>query len=471
MNIKAVNNIFLVGIKGAGMANIALFLKDMGKHVVGSDLSEEFITDNVLAKRGIEIFNSFNGEVVPQETDLLVYSASHGGISNPQVKEAQKRGIHVMHQAQFLGEIMSLFEKSIAVCGTHGKTTTASLLAFLLMKLNVQPSYIVGTSGFNDVPGGGYAGKQYLVLEADEYAVDPPVDTTPKLQFFHPQYAICTSIDFDHPDVYKDIEETKSTFKDFFKKIKQKLIICADDENCLEITKSLPVDSYITFGFSPYSQFMASNVVTVNDTTLFDVTRDGVSVGSFSTKLVGDKMIGNVTGVIASLVSLGFDPELIHTHLNEFNGAKRRFEHVGSAGGVELYDDYAHHPHEIEATLEGARARFGDRPIHVIFQPHTFSRTEALKEEFVDELSHADEVYIAPIFASARENPQGFTITSQSLVDIAKKKGYKHIQTFNTTDELVKLLKKNSSGNEVIFTMGAGDVYKMKNDIIRTFHG
>lgn len=213
-------NIFLVGIKGVAMTNLAVILKKMGKNVSGSDIKETFITDNLLKKNHISWVESFHPEKIPLSTDLVVYSAAHQGINNPQVKEAVAKKIDIASQAQLLGWLTEQFKTKIAVCGCHGKTTTSSLLAYALKKMGVNPSYLVGAPYFNNYPGGSFDSKEYFIIEADEYGINPPLDTRPKFHLLNPDYIICTNIDFDHPDVYENLHQVKRSFLKFFQKVK-----------------------------------------------------------------------------------------------------------------------------------------------------------------------------------------------------------------------------------------------------------
>ncbi|MBI4008893.1 hypothetical protein HY357_01555, partial [Candidatus Roizmanbacteria bacterium] len=225
-------NIFIVGIKGVAMANIAMILKKMGKNVTGSDIAEEFITDGQLKQHGIYSQIGFAPDKLPGDTNLVIYTGANQGVNNPQVKEAKKRGVNIITQAEFLAQLSSQFKTTIAVCGCHGKTTTSSLLSYALIKLGAKPSYMVGSSSFNDFPGGDFKGKDYFVIEADEYGVNPPLDKTPKFHYLKPDYILCTNIDFDHPDVYKNLKETQNAFLKFFDN--KKLILCADDPITLQ---------------------------------------------------------------------------------------------------------------------------------------------------------------------------------------------------------------------------------------------
>lgn len=471
-NINNWNTIFIVGIKGAAMANIALILKKMGKNVTGSDTAEEFITDKQLLENNISLINSFKKSDLPAEVDLVLYSAAHGGIQNPQVEEAKWRNVEVMHQAEFLGELLKQFEKSLAVCGTHGKTTTSAMLAYCLIKLSAQPSYLVGTSSFNEYYGGDFNSNKYFVIEADEYGLNPPADITPKLHFLHPTHCIATNIDFDHPDVYADIQATREMFSTFFQNMvnassSNKLFICIDDTDLASVAQKLPRRSYETFGFDPKADLHIFNQNVTEEKTSFEVAYKSQNLGEFSLSLFGGKHTSNAAGVILMLLNLGFTADQIRSVLSGFTGAKRRFELVKKVKSVYLFDDYAHHPEEIRSTLETARERFKKKRIVVIFQPHTFSRTLSLKDQFIESLAIADKVLLAPIFASARERADSQSISSADLVTAAQAKSYEHFYAYDSKDDLLEQLSEYIDKNDVIFTMGAGDVYKSKDDIIK----
>lgn len=478
--LNNLHNIFIVGIKGSAMANLARILSQMGKNVIGSDVEEVFITDEVLVKSNIKVIHSFEPKVLPSDTQLVIYSASHNGKDNAQVQEALKRGIQVKHQADVLGELIKRYKTSVAVCGCHGKTTTSALLSYALKNLGVNPGYMVGTSGFNNSYGGEMGTDEYFVIEADEYGLNPPSNKTPKLNYLKPTHAICTNIDFDHPDVYETIDEVKKTFRLFFNKTisgisNARLLFCGDDKNLLEVAAGLSRNNYFTFGFSHSVDLQIIKVFNDEDKTIFQLKNNGVrslteirhnDVLQITVTLFGDKNISNAAGVILFLLTQGFDPTEINTALQGFTGAKRRFELVAKVNDSYLFDDYAHHPEEIEATIKAARKRFPNRRILVLFQPHTYSRTESLKDEFVQALSFADGIFIAPIFPSAREKVQKSSITSKDLEQIAKEKKITHLTGFNSKQELVEAFKGQVKQGDIIFTMGAGDIYKMKDRII-----
>lgn len=461
-------NIFFLGIKGVAMANLAVILKKMGKNVTGCDSDEMFITDKLLKENNIRSIVGFEPEKLPQETDLIIYSAAHGGTNNPLVIEAIKRKKNVISQTKLIGELLIYFEKSVAVCGCHGKTTTSSLLVYALDKLKQRPSYLVGVPFFSGHRGGDLQDKKYFVIEADEYGVNPPVDKTPKFHLLNPNYIIATNIDFDHPDVYKDIEETKEAFKRFFNnhypgKIVSRLLFCADDKNLMEVAETLPRESYLTYGESSNADYKITNCKINENESTFEIK----NVGKFKTSLFGKHNIYNATAVIAQLLQFGFKQNEIAKSLIGFAGAERRFEKIYFKNNIYLFDDYAHHPAEISATIKAAKSRFPNRRIIVIFQPHTYSRTSSLIKEFGNSLSKADFSLILPIFASARENSKNFNVTSQDIVDGIGDSLHKDSHYFVSKEQVIKKLETILKNGDVIFTMGAGDVYKLKDKIIK----
>lgn len=464
--LEHVKTVFIVGIKGVAMANLARILTQMGKIVSGSDSAETFITDELLAESNISVINSFKAEDLPPNTNLVIYAASHAGLHNPQVIEAQKRGLKVMHQAEVLGELMNEYKHSLAVCGCHGKTTTTSLLTYALKNLGVDPSFMIGTSTFNNQWAGEFGKKDYFVVEADEYGMAPPEDKTPKFIALNPKAVIALNIDFDHPDVYSTIEETKAAFHAFLSKDSIKRIVaCIDSKDIEEVIGLLDEEKIITYGISEKVDVQITNIQALSEGMSFTLIWNNSSE-VFRTPLFGEKNVLNTAAVIILLKELGFEIETIKSAFNGFTGAKRRFEEVAFINSTYLFDDYAHHPEEIRTTIASARARFPSERVVIIFQPHTYSRTYNLKDEFVKALSMADQAVILPIFASAREKVTENSISAYDLELHAEKNGIHNIQAVTKNDELINIISQVIKKGDIIFTMGAGDVYKAKNDII-----
>ena len=459
--LKSSNNIFIVGIKGVAMANLAVIFKKMGKNVYGSDTKDNQITDELLMKNNIAWSIGFNIKDIPESIDTLIYSAAHGGTDNPQVIESKNRKVKTISQAKVLAYLIKQFKCSIAVAGCHGKTTTASFLSYALLKLNVNPSYIVGAPCFTDYDGGNYSKSKYFVVEADEYGINPPHDNTSKLLLFNPKYIVCTNIDFDHPDIFKDIKAVKDTFLSFFKG--KELILCADDKNINSLLPKLNKHKYITYGYSNKADYMIVNFKANTNGSAFTL-KFNRQLLNFKISLFGKKNALNTAAVIVLLLKLGFKYEDIKNAIRNFKGVKRRFELIYSDNTTFLFDDYAHHPEEIKATIEAVRQRFKNKRLIIIFQSHTYSRTKALLHEFGKSLSLADKTYVLPIFSSAREKSEEFNISEK---DIAKASDKGNILSFPTFNKLIEELPKIIKKGDVIITMGAGDVYKLKDDIIR----
>ncbi len=459
--LQDIQSIFIVGIKGAGMANLAVILQQMGKQVTGWDVPEVFPTDHLLSEHNIS-FSTDHKLALPSHTQLVIYSAAHKGKHNGFVMQATSQNILVKHQAEVIGELMKEYKYPVAVCGCHGKTTTSSMLAYALMKLNTEVSYIIGTPGFNGYPGSQYKGTGYIVVEADEYAIDPPEDKTPKLMCLHPAYIINTNIDFDHPDVYKDIDETREAFKRFFTQIPsgKTLILNADDPQTRLILPELSRDSYLTYGVSDGSDLQIKHITESATGLSMNLAYNGKELGSVQLDTFGDKNALNAAGVVLFLLTQNFSIDQIQSSLRGFTGSKRRLEHLATRRGVELYDDYAHHPAEIQASIQALRAHYPDHRVIVIFQPHTFSRTEALASAFVEALALADHAYIMPIFGSAREQIAGHEKNEHMLVSLAQTKNYNTIEAY--TPELASQIKEG----DIVCLMGAGDVYKLADTIL-----
>lgn len=456
-------NYFIVGIKGTAMSNLAVILKQMGHHVQGTDLAEEFITDPVLKQNGIAVSAGFDPLLLPDEVECVVYSAAHQGAANPIVLHAGKKGVRTVSQAVLLGELTGQFAARLAVSGCHGKTTTTSLLAYTLGRLGKDPSYLVGTPFFNESPGGHYGSKEYFVIEADEYGVNPPLDKTPKLFHLHPTHAICTNIDFDHPDVYDTIEDTKKTFVTFLSGIKSYL--CIDDPVLGPVIPQITGDKK-TYGFSETADMRIFHPRYSETETAFELIYKGEPLGEFTINLFGEKNILNAAAVILLLIDLGFFPDAVREAVKGFSAVKRRFELVYRNDTTYLFDDYGHHPNEIAATIAAARRRFPQKRIIVLFQPHTYSRTLSLKNEFVTSLSAADLSLVAPIFASARENAAQFRISSADLEKAAAARHIGTVKACGSMEAMVDRLKTELRKGDVVFTVGAGDIYKQKDAIV-----
>ena len=461
-NLKGVKHIHFVGIKGVGVAPLAIYANEAKIAVSGSDIADEFITDEVLLEKGISWTVGFGPEDIPQKTNLVIATGAHGGLENPQVLAARKRNIPVWMQGEALGKFME-GSFGIAVTGSHGKTTTAAMLATLLSKANFDPSYIVGCASMRPLGPAGHKGKgQYFVAEADEYANEPNVDKTPKFLYLSPKIIMATNIDFDHPDLFASIDDVRMQFLAFFEKLPSDgvAIINGDDAELQKIQSAIPA-RVITFGRTVKSDFSVQHVGSIPQKTTFFAKHKDVSLGQFAIGIPGTHNVQNALSVIAAGFELGLPVDVIREHLSVFQGGKRRFEYKGKLpSGAVLFDDYAHHPKEISETLFATRQWFPKAKITVIFQPHTYSRTKALFEQFAHAFGSADRVILTDIYASLREEKDP-NVSSETLVSAMKKIGVTAEYIPNMKDVVQYSADWKLKEGDVVMIMGAGDIYKI----------
>lgn len=418
------------GIKGSGMSSLAQILHDSANEVQGSDVEKWFFTEDPLHEREIPIL-AFDEKNI--KTGMIIIAGNAFPDSHPELVRAKELGLEVIRYHDFLGQYMEKFI-SVGVTGSHGKTSTTGLLAHVLSG-HSPTSYLIG-----DGTGSGPKDSEYFVFEACEY----------KRHFlaYEPDYAIMTNIDFDHPDYFKDLADVMDAFGEMALRVKKGLIACGDDKHLQKIQANVPV---VYYGFDESNDFAAKNITKTIEGSTFDVYVRNEFYHTFSIPLAGDHAILNSLGVIALCHYEGVKASIIQERLSTFNGVKRRFTVIETGGRI-IVDDYAHHPTEIQATLQSAKQKYPDREIVAIFQPHTFTRTAALMGGFVESLSTADHIYLCDIFGSAREKAGNLTINDL----ISKIPGAKHL-------ELDGIEEIEMSNPTVYLFMGAGDVQKYLN--------
>lgn len=418
-----------VGIKGSGMSALAHILHDMGYEVQGSDVEKYFFTQKSLENAGIKILPFQRENIQP---GMTVIAGNAFPDTHEEIEEAKDLGMDVIRYHTFLGEFMQKFV-SIAVTGSHGKTSTTGLLAHVMS--GIKPtSYLIG-----DGTGSGASDAEYFVFEACEY----------RRHFlsYYPDYTIMTNIDFDHPDYFTNIDDVFSAFQEMAMQVKKGIIAYGDDDLLQKIHAKVPV---IFYGFGTENDFQARNVEKTTAGTRFDVFVRNNFYATFEIPAYGDHNILNALAVIAICHYEEFAVEEIHKQLKSFKGVKRRFSEKKINNQV-IVDDYAHHPTEIKATIDAARQKYPNRPIIAVFQPHTFTRTQTFLKEFGSSLSEADQVYLCDIFGSARENHGKLTIEDlQEIIDGAE------ILKEEDTSPLL------SEPDGVIIFMGAGDIQKFQ---------
>ena len=417
------------GIKGSGMSPLAQIMHDMGEQVQGSDIEQHFFTEDRLRQRGISIL-PFDANNIEENMTIIAGNAFND--DHPELVKARQLGATIIRYHTFLGDLMRQYV-SVAITGAHGKTSTTGLMAHVLN--GYKPvSYLIG-----DGTGFGMEDSHFFVVEACEY----------RRHFlaYHPDYAIMTNIDFDHPDYFAGIDDVFNAFEEMAQQVKKCIIACGDDEYLQKIQAPIPV---VYYGFGAENDFQARNIVKTTAGTTFDVVIRNEHFHTFTIPMFGDHAILNALAVISLCHYENIPPAIIQKQFEGFEGVKRRFTQT-EIGGRILIDDYAHHPTEIRATLQSARQKYPDRELVAVFQPHTFTRTQTFLQEFADCLSEADQVYLCDIFGSARE--EAGTLTIQDLEE--KIPDSKLLQA----EDVSSLL---AHGNAVFLFMGAGDVTKFQ---------
>lgn len=450
----------MIGIKGAGMTALAELLSHAGVGVSGSDTEEVFYTDAVLKRLGIEVRQPFSAAQVPLDAEAYIYSTAYTPENNPELAAALSTGKPVISYPEALG-VLTRSKLSLAVCGTHGKTTTSALLAHALDGAGLKPSAIVG-SAIAAWGGGALAGDgQYLVIEADEYQ--------DKLRHYQPFGIILTSADWDHPDFFPTVGDYEAVFERFVARLPRHgvLIACGDQARVRVIAGASPAP--VRF----YGSLSGNDVQIVEQAVIdpesaegrtglrqrFSIEYAGERFGPFLLRLSGRHNAENAAAVIALFLHLKLPLETLAESLASFAGTKRRFELIGEKNGALIYDDYAHHPDEIRATLRAFRELYPMRQLSIVFHPHTFTRTKALFEDFAEALSDADRLYLLDIYGSAREVQGG--VSSEELVERINRVHTGKASYAPDRAALVATLSETAGAEDLIVTMGAGDVWQI----------
>lgn len=426
--LKKDANYYFIGIKGTGMAGLALVMHDLGYKVSGSDIEQHTFTQEPLLAAGIEVL-PFAAKNI--HAGLTIVKGNAFKEDHPEVKRALELNLKIMSYPDTLAELLPQYT-SIGVAGAHGKTSTTGLMAHVLGGV-LPTSYLVG-----DGTGRGIANSRFFVYEADEY----------RRHFlaYHPDYMVMTNIDFDHPDYFKDIDDVTAAFQTAADQTRKGLFVWGDDERLANLKTDI---QKFTYGLKETDDYRAVNIKRDELGAQFDVLYHGDSLGRFTIRLFGEHNIMNSLAVIGVAHQEGLNMVDVANELVSYQGTKRRFAETDYKDVV-VIDDYAHHPTEMKATLQAARQKFPDMKLVAIFQPHTYSRTKQFAAEFAEILRTADKAYVTPIFGSARESTGD--ISSEMLVDQIGKDS-EVIKLENISD-----LTENK--NSVMVFMGAGDIQK-----------
>lgn len=447
-----------VGIKGAGMASLAMILKAHGISVTGSDSEEIFFTDILLRKAGIKVFSPFSQKNISRFVDVIVYSTAYNQETNEEISFAEEQKIPSYSYPEFLGMITKQ-KMSVAVSGTHGKTTTTAMLGHVLNFLDKEPSALVGSEVLNWKSGALSGTGPYFIFESDEYQN--------KFRYYYPWSLIITNVTWDHPDFFPTKEEYENTFKKYVEKIPLHgwIVVSNDDLGALKVTENV-ASRRLTYGYHKDSKYRIFELSSQKGfAQSFSIQKEGKELGIFSLQLLGKHNIQNATAVIAFCDALGIPLEMVGTALKNFLGTTRRMEKKGEYKKALLYDDYAHHPEEIEASLLALRKTYPKRKIITVFQPHTFSRTETFMDSFALALDYADVVLLLDIYASAREKVG--TISSDDLVAKINHITPEKALNVHSLEKAEQILLHSLDKNIVLVTMGAGDVWRVGESILK----
>lgn len=456
MNLEDYKKIYFSGIGGISMSGLAEILLSKGFKVSGSDCTSSEITDH-LKSIGIKVYIGQKSENIENDVDLFVHTAAIKS-DNPEMVEAHKRNIKIIDRATLLGIMMKSYTYPISIAGTHGKTTTTSMLTEILLAADKNPTVTIG--GILDSIGGNFkvGGNDFFVAESCEYC-----DSFLK---FNPYSAIILNIDRDHTDYFKTMEQMYNSFNSFTKLLPQNGFVVINDEtpDKEKITKDAKC-KIITYGLTPSAEWYPKNVdFDENGNGSYTPIGNGKEYSKISLSVPGMYNVLNSIAAFALAINHGIEERAVVKGLKMFGGTHRRFELKGKFNGVTLIDDYAHHPTEIKSTLSAAKAHDVNK-VWVVFQPHTYTRTKSLLTEFSEAFDAADKIAIVDIYA-AREVDNG-EIHSKTLVDNIKLRGKDAIY-LESFEKAKKYFIDNCKPGDMLITMGAGDVYKIGDDILST---
>ena len=450
-------NVHFIGIGGISMSGFAELLHNKGFKVTGSDAHSSKITEN-LESMGIKISYPQSAENIPDKCDVVIYTAAVKK-DNPELVAAVNAGIPVIDRADMVGDIMLHYKRNISVAGTHGKTTTTSMMSLVLLSAGLDPTVSVG--GVLDAIGGNVrdGSLDNMVIESCEY--------TDSFLKFHPTHAIITNIEAEHLDYFKTLENERNSFKTFAGLLPEDGLLVI--ENSIPDHKELFKDvkcPVVTYSVSDTNADYYASDVTYDeyDRGNFTLMHKGIPMFKISLGVVGEHNVSNATGVAAMALGIGIPEKAVIEGLKSFTGTERRFEKKGVWNGTTIIDDYAHHPTEMTATLKAAKLT-PHKDLWVVFQPHTYSRTLSFKDEICKALSLADKVILTDIYA-AREADPG-TISSKDLADIIKVKYGNEVYYFSSFEEIENFLSGNCRQGDLLITMGAGNVVKIGEDLLK----
>lgn len=453
---SSIKKIHFVGIGGIGMSGIAEILMDEGFKVTGSDRATSENTDR-MKNLGARVYIGHDGKNVEPDVDVLVYSSAVPP-ENPELIVAQQRKIPVIRRAEMLAEVMRL-KYGIGIAGTHGKTTTTSMVGFVLIEGGVDPTVIVGgrlrgLAGSNARLGQG----DFIVVEADEF--------DRSFLSITPTIAVLTTLETDHLDCYRDLEDIKTAFIQFGSKVPFYgfIVLCLDEPALQEIMPRLK-KKIVTYGLNGQADLQAIDIVHRLNKSLFTVVYGGKELGQIELQIPGKHNVQNALAAIAVGLQLDVPFAKIKAGIEKFTGVFRRWEVKAEVGGITVVDDYAHHPTEIKATLSGAKSGWRRRVV-CVFQPHLYSRTRDFYEDFGRAFFNADVLIVTDVYPAREEPIQG--VNGELIVNAARDFGHKQVHYVADKKDIPAFLSKIKQAGDMIITMGAGDIWKFGEEFVKS---
>lgn len=452
-------HIHMVGIGGIGMSGMAEILLQRGYKITGSDSIKNETTKR-LEELGATIYHGHSEEYIAG-ADVVVYTSAVKAEENPETRAAMEQRIPTIKRAEMLAELMKM-KFGIGVAGTHGKTTTTTMIGHVTRDGNYDPTIIVGGKVHSFDKTNAVVGKgDLIVVEADEF------DRT--FLRLTPSIAVITNIEAEHLDIYNDLEDVKQAFIDYANKVPfyGAVIVCLDDPNVRSILPKLEKRT-ITYGLTPQAQIRAVDLQINQFTSTFTVVNDGEKLGVITLKTPGEHNVKNALAAVATGIELNIDFKLIKQGLEHYEGVFRRFQLKADKHGVMVIDDYAHHPTEVQATLSAAHKGWPDRRVVAVFQPHLYSRTQDLYKEFGLSFFDAEVLVITDVYPS-RETPiEG--VSGKLIANTAEQYGHKHVIYVENKEDVTDTLKEIARAGDIIITMGAGDIYKFGEAFVKALN-
>jgi UDP-N-acetylmuramate--alanine ligase len=452
---RRIQHVHFVGIGGIGMSGIAEVLANMGFRVSGSDLRRSDVTAR-LESLGVQVYEGHVAENV-RDSHVVVRSTAVRD-DNPEIAEARRRSIPVIPRAEMLGELMRLKPHTVAVAGSHGKTTTTSMIATVLAQAGLDPTVVVGGVVGSMGSNARLGRSDLMVTEADE--------SDRSFLMLTPTYGVVTNIDREHMDHYADMMDVRKCFADFLNKVPfyGAAVLCLDDPHVQAVIPEI-VRRRVTYGLSAQADIAAREVrYDKQFGSRFEVRRAGQPIGEVSLHVPGLHNIYNSLAAVAVSLELEVPFETISSALSSFTGVHRRFQIKGEAGGVLVVDDYGHHPTEIRATLVAAKLGSAGRRMIVLFQPHRYTRTQDLMDEFARSFNNADVVLVMDVYAASEEPIEG--VSGESVVEAIKRYGHKDARYVGSVEEATQALLAEVRPNDMVITLGAGNVYRVGENLL-----